>query len=140
MIRRSILSSSTSLGSTPGTPSRSSAVKPLELHKAPEALLLDSRALEVAVLSLHPEALSPLETVLRAEASTHLRRAAFEKDPITAATHRGITIWIEEFLDGVLLARMKEQAHQKLGLEEPAGLPVGGSDYMQSDGLGETHG
>lgn len=129
------MSSSTSSGSTPGTPSISSAVKPLPLHKPP-GLVAESRLLEVAALSLAPAALSALRTVLEAEAAYHLQVAAFSNDASDRDQHRGVYRWLQEFLNGTLLDRYAAQAREKLALETPVGAPEGGSDWMESDRLG----
>lgn len=76
--------------------------------------------------------------MLRVEQEFHLREAAFCEDADLRAQHRGVFRWLEEFLNGTLTARYAHQAREKLGLAEtPAGLPTGGSDYMEGDGLGE---
>lgn len=129
------MSNSTSSASTQETPSRSSAVKPLELHK-PGDSFREQRLLEVAALSLRPEVLSALATVLQAELSSHLQAAALCNEEPIRLQHKGVVLWLQEFLAGITLARYAEQAHQKLALDEPEGVPEGGSDYMSSDGLG----
>jgi len=116
------------------TPSSSSAVKPLELHK-PSSLVAESRMLEVAALSLRPEALSALETVLRAEMARHLLDAANSNDASQRDMHRGIYRWLDEWTSGMTLARYAQQAREKLDLIDPVeGAPEDGSPYMESDG------
>ena len=76
--------------------------------------------------------------MLQAEVSYHLQEAALCSDESKRLEHRGVVLWLREFMSGITLARYAEQAQQKLGLVEEPGLPQGGSDYMESDGLEET--
>lgn len=73
--------------------------------------------------------------MLRAEQGYHLQAAAFCEDAELRAQHRGVWRWLEEFLSGSLVERYAHQARERLGLDEPVGVPIGGSEYMESDGL-----
>ena len=72
--------------------------------------------------------------MLAAEQAAHLRGAAFSSDPEERLEHRGVARFLEEFLNGIMLARYAEQARQKLGIEEPE-EPEAGNPWMESDGL-----
>ena len=121
------------------TPSRSSPrkpVEPLQLEQ-PAGLVQQARLLEVAALSLRPEALSALQTVLEAERDYHLRAAAFCEEAELRAQHRGVLRWLEEWMSGALLDRYRLQAEARLGLAEAEKADADGSPWMESDGLGE---
>ena len=92
----------------------------------------------MAALSLPQGALSALETVLQAEQAHHLRAAAFSVDSAMRDQHRGVYLWLEEFLTGSIFERYRVEARLKLGLQDKpiAGAP-GGSEWMESDGLSE---
>jgi hypothetical protein len=128
------LSSSTSSGSTPETPSSSSAVKPLPLHRVPDSPLQDSQAWVRAAALLPTEALSQLQTVLEQEASYHLLEAARCSEERNRLMHLGAYNLLRSLIDGSLLATYKLKAAQHLAdLDEEPGLPIGGSDYMEAD-------
>jgi hypothetical protein len=76
--------------------------------------------------------------VLAQEADSHLLGAALESDDRQRLQQLGAYRLLVGKLDGSLLERYKLMAAQKMALEdEPAGMPSGGSDYMDSDGLEE---
>jgi len=118
--------------------SKQSLVKPLLLHRPEPSAELADRLAEVAALSLAPAALSALETVLRAEQAFLLREAAFSSDAEARLEYRGAFKWVEAFLNGVVMAKYAEQAKDRLREASPEeGIPVGGSPYMDPDGLEE---
>jgi hypothetical protein len=62
--------------------------------------------------------------------------AALESDDRQRLQHLGAYRLLVGLLDGSLLERYRLMAAQKLALgEEETGIPSGGSDYMDSDGL-----
>lgn len=119
------------------TPSPSSLVKPLELHK-PVPLLKEQQALlEVLADSQQRETLSALEMVWVKERAHHLHEAAFSEDAERRAQHRGVVVWLDEVLSGVMMARHEQEARAKLDVHPPIGLPEAGTPWMESDGLNE---
>lgn len=135
-MERTTLSDSKPWESMPETPSPSSPVKPLNLREAP-GLLAEGRMLEVAALALNREVWRALETVFKAEQAHHLQEAAFSNDPELRSQHRGVVRWLGEVLNGNLAELYAQQARERLGLTQvtPDGVPEGGSDWMESDGL-----